>query len=150
MGFAEQAGVKNYVDFVKYCENQLGWLPDTTKLPMHRARANAAHVLKKKMDTNPAMFTFDNLMLAAELFRRRREQLKSPAALCWWVDEALKVSPTEVQLQGTELDVQIAEAIAFERERELPDHEMWVRRLVRSTGAGKREVLEEWTEARRG
>lgn len=137
------------VSFGVFVENTLGWVPAVTeKRPIWLVRTMEAGKLKAKIKTNPGLYTWENLALTVEYCRRKHQSVASPAAVCWFVEDALKEA-----YQPTVADAQqkIDEAIAWERDHQYPDWEDWIGRLVRAGyGEGQHDVLAMWFRAGRG
>lgn len=132
-------------DVVILCENVLGWVPEDN-VPLWKARANHAGRLKRAMAKHGV--TLDQLVLAVEYCRRRREPVKSPAALVFRVPSALDLAN---EPESTSDDTEaINEAIQWEYHNE--DHFSlgWIFRLTRAVGAHRADVLKEWRDAGRG
>lgn len=134
--------------FVIYVENTLGWdAVLSQKVPLFKARNVEAGILTKKMATNPRLYTWDNLALAVEYLRRQRKPVKSPTAVLWHVETAIKAANQPAKV--TTVQAEIDEALAWEYNHALPDHVEWIGRLVRAGfGPGQRDVLVEWKAAR--
>lgn len=132
--------VRTATDLVKHIENTLGWLPPDD-LPRWKARQVEAGKINRMMKKDKRC-TIDNLLLATELLRRRRQEIKSPVAVCYFVEEALRA--TAVAENTPDLIERLEAARAVE------DRPEWARRLQRVFGpAAILETLEEW-EASRG
>lgn len=137
-------------DIVVGCENYLGWTPDYSRFTDEPWRVHVIEVgkLKRAMARNPAKFTLANLALALEYSRRKRMTVRSPIGLLGRVDEALKRAvETEAD---TDIDTAIRVAVAWEYSQDDPESARWSMRLLRSQGAGRRDVLNEWKETGRG
>lgn len=79
----------NYVDMVVLCENLLG-LTHEPDVPLWKARAVQAGILKRKMAERPTVYTFDNLNRVIVMLQRQRASVATAAGLCFWVDDMLK------------------------------------------------------------
>lgn len=137
--------VRTATDVVVLCENILGWVPDEN-MPIWKARAVHAGRLKKAMAKHEV--TLDQLELAIEYCRRRREPVKSPAGLVFKVARALELANEPVVT--ADLETSVSEAIGWERDHE--DHFSlgWITRLTRAIGDYRAEVLKDWRESGRG
>lgn len=123
--------------YVKHVENTLGWQPPQTKRGGYTRYLGPARRVQERMDTNPALYTMDNLLLAVELLRREHKAY-SPLGVFAHVERALDVAFD----RETDLDVDLREAIQIEAGRGDPDG--WVERLTRAMGPYRVEALEEW------
>lgn len=146
-------------DIVVLCENVLGWLPDPTK-ELWRERSVHAGRLKRAMAKHG--YTIEQLELAVEFCRRRKEAVKTPAGLVFKVQRALEMAnepETKTTFEGqdwvtvkpeTDLSTLVDEAISWEHMHE--DHFSlgWITRLARAVGDYRLDVLKEWKEAGRG
>lgn len=140
--------LKNYMDFVILCENQLGWLPDTDKHPLFKARAIEVAKLKRKIAERPKLYTWPNLVRTVKYCQNKKISVASPAAVCWKVESMLK----EVGAQQVISDVgeKIQLAVAWEQQHNLEGMADWVSQLTRTTGDIRKAVLAEWRKARFG
>lgn len=141
--------VKNATQLLLLIENQLGWVPqydDETK-PLWKARAIHAGRINKKIKENPKLYTWANLELAVELIRRKREIIRGPLAVFFWVEEALELSNTPAVVRP--LDVLITEAERIEHERADDESPTWLRRFSRALGNGRQGVYDDWVAAGR-
>lgn len=143
---------KNATEIVILCENTLGYTHKTHKangeeIPLWKSRRAQAGALNRKVKERPALYTWANLELAIEYCRHKRLPLKSIPGLCWFVEDAIKLAATPEKKSVTSTSVE--EAMQYELGHpELPDQQLWLRRLVRSQGRERLEVLSEWEEAR--
>lgn len=135
--------VRTATQFVELVSNRLGWLPPGKAEPWREVAIEASKV-KRKIATNPVLYTWDNLELAVELLARERVTPKSPAAVCWHVERALRLA--EVDVSRATIDAEVEEAIRLEVEAGDPDQ--WAIRLARSFGMGRVEVLNQWRSER--
>ena len=133
------------VEVVVACENTLGFVHTPGK-PLYRARALEASKILKKLGTDPKV-TLDDLMLAVEYCRRRREPVKSPVALYWRVEDA-KDMANEI-VETSDLSASVEKAMSWELLQEPPNEE-WIGRLTRAHGDHRATVLSEWKLAHRG
>lgn len=134
-----------YVAFVELVENVLGWTPPEGSL--RRARSLEAMKLKRKMDTNPELYTWENMRTALEWCRRKKVLVATPASVCWKVEQALREGLGEEETTATGVSIQ--EAIGTEQARQDEMSEYWITRLTRSMGPAREEVLQEWKQAGR-
>lgn len=138
-----------YRNFVLFVENTLGLAIPTTKTARYRTLILEASHLKKKVETNPELYTWENLALTVEWLRRRREHIKSAAGVCFRVEAALKDSGnTHQPAPVVDVAVEIQRAIAWEQQNQMPGYQAWIALLTRSAGAGRQEVYNEWEWAR--
>ena len=131
-------------EVVVQCENVLGFTH--TISPLYRGRAIEAGKIKKKLKTTPGV-TLDDLLLAIEYCRRRREPVKSPVALFWRVDDARQLANEAKSTSDVSTDV--GSAMTWELEQQEVS-EYWVGRLTRAHGPHRESVLAEWKGAGRG
>lgn len=131
-------------DVVIACENVLGWNAMIT--PLHKARAIEAGKINKKLATEPDI-TLDDLMLAVEFCRRKRQPVTSPVALFWRVEDAKEMANEVVEI--SDLSTAVQTALAWEMLADVPDED-WIGRLTRAHGPVRAELLAEWTAAGRG
>lgn len=145
---------KNATEIVILAENRLGYTHPThtakgAEIPLWKARMTQASVLNRKIKENPHLYTWENLELAIEYAWRKRLPLKTVAGLCWLVQDAVKLAAVKEDKKAVSTTVE--DAITWEMSHpELPDHDLWLRRLVRSQGRERLETLAEWEESRRG
>lgn len=132
--------MKTATEFCQLVENKLGWAPPGHLPAFRRYQIEAAKV-KRKIATNPGLFTWRNLELAVELLWRER-QPRTPIGVFAHVERA--VEKAVVSEEAVEL--QIREALKIEEHRGDPDG--WVTRFARATGAFRREAFEEWRASR--
>lgn len=138
---------KNAKDVVIACENTLGFT-HPSHLPLWKSRSIEAGKLLKAMAKNPRLYTFRNLELTIAWFWRQRKPITSPAALTWFVEDAIENANENVTVAN--LVERIDRAIAWEMENQLPDSGEWITRLTRSSGDGRSVTLNDWREARNG
>lgn len=131
--------MKNATEFVTAVENTLGWCPPEDDRPRWKVIAIEAGKVNRKIKTNPALYTWDNLQLALELLRRERREVKSPAAVLWHVERALKQAAVVEVVE--DIDVAISDAV--DEAMDAGEYE-WADRLVRARGTGRQRVLDEW------
>lgn len=135
--------IRNGTEFCQLVENTLGWEPDET-LPPWKVMSAEVGKLKRKMATKPKLYTWENLTLAAELLRRERKTVTSPAAVCWHVERAIRAAN-----QTVTSDI-VGHIHAAVTEAFLAGEPEWVERLARAIGDGRYEVLEQWKAFREG
>lgn len=131
--------VKNATEFCHLVSNRLGWLPPGKKEGWREIVIEASKV-KRKIATNPRLYTWENLEKAVELLHRERITPASPAAVCWSVERALKLSAVDTSRQQVDADTEQA----IEAEVAAGDPAGWAVRLARSFGQGRVEVLTQW------
>ena len=136
--------------FVEYVEGALGWAPPVTdKTPRWKAIAVEAGKVNKKVATNPALFTWENLALTVEWLRRRKEVIKTPTAIFWRVEDALRDSATPVRPERpADIATAVQQAVDTEQAKRAPGWQGWVSRLTRAQGAGRQDTYNEWRAAR--
>lgn len=136
------------MDVVHLVEQTLGWAPAPDGKPLWKARAIEAAKLKRKIATNPGLYSWHNLELAVEWCRRHKETVPSPVSICWRVERALREAnaPRAPRPIGDLVD----EAMELEMSRlESPGAHEWVVRFTRATGDARLDVLDEWLKAGR-
>lgn len=136
--------------FVEYVEGALGWVPpETATTPRWKAIINEAAKVKKKVATDPVLYTWENLALTVEWLRRRKEPIKTPTSVFWRVEAALRDSATPVVPERpTDIAVAVQQAIDREQAQRAPGWQGWVSRLTRAQGAGRQDTYNEWKAAR--
>lgn len=139
----KDTSVRTSSDLVRWCENMLGWLPPEDK-PVWKSRSVEAGKLNRKRKGDRKM-TIANLLLAGEYCRAHRIEIKSPVALCFYVEKAMKLA--QEQETVSDLAADMTAALTYERALPEPDP-TWVTRLIRAQGDVRAEVLEEWRQAR--
>lgn len=135
----------NNRQFVEHVENTLGWAPPDDGRPRWKVLTLEAAKLKRKRETNPRLYSWDNLLLTVEMLRRDGAEVASPAAVCWHVRRALARASLGADPNGGDLAgrVHVALGEAFVA----GEHE-WVERLARARGEARHEALAEWAEVR--
>jgi hypothetical protein len=129
------------------CENTLGFTPDTTRYGLDQARRIEAGKLNKKMKADPSI-TFEQLEYALAYSFRKREPVKSPAALCFRIKAALEEA-AELEVQKTDLSLLVEAALAWEMAQPVLN-EGWIGKLTRSQGDARKDLLTNWKESGRG
>lgn len=124
------------LQFCHLVENRLGWSPHPKAAPLKVFRSTAL-VVTEKIETNPTLYTWHNLLLAVELLASERET-RSPMGVFAHVERALLLS----RVDGTDTDAKIQHAIKVERHRGDPDG--WIVRFARASGRWRTEAYEEW------
>lgn len=125
----------NAVDFCKLVETSLGWeAPDA---PLWKRYLVEAGKVNKKVATNPALYTWDNLILAVELLRRERKA-RSPLGVFSHVERALDLALDAEH----DVEEQIRRVVTLEVS--LGDPSGWAGRFSRATGHYRRLALDEW------
>lgn len=136
-------------DIVVLCENVLGWSPKKIgPKGMRYERQLAAWELQKKLDTSD-LFTLHNLELAVEWSRKRREGVSHPLTLFYRIPLALE-DALEVAPEPTELELQVTEALVWEREHPDGESDRWIGQFQRAAGNGRGALLAEWKGTRGG
>lgn len=137
--------VKNATELVVHIENTLGWTPDTDRMPLWKARAVEAGKLNAAIRKNPKLLTWVNLELAVEYLRRKRQPVKSPVGVTYFVEKALDKAHQEASRPLGEL---VDEALRAEYSRNDDLTNLWVTRLIRAEGNARAEVYAEWQQER--
>lgn len=136
------------LDFVIHVENTLGWVPEVSdKKPLWKVRAIEAGRIKKAVEKDPHRLTRHNLELAVEYLRRKRQPVKSPYGVIYYVDRALEMSNSEPVVSDLAAEIAAAKQREFTEAKE--GWEYWVGRFVRAEGSGRLAVLNEWRAAGR-
>lgn len=137
--------VRNATQLVMLCENQLGMVlnPD---LPEWKARAvEAGRVNRMRAKTHGV--SWDDLALAVEYLRRRKQTIHTAAFLFYVVDKARAAAA--VPEPALPLEERIRAAIAYEMQTMTdPVSDRWLTRLSRSRGSGRQDVYREWLAER--
>ena len=136
--------IRHATDFIIHCENTLGWVPDETK-ELWKARSIQAGRLNKAIAKKPSLYTWENLELAVEFLRRKRQPIKSPMFVLYVVEDALRAAQ---EAQVRPLGEQIDEAIAAEYSQPELTSMTWVDQLSRSVGQYRQDTLTEWRAER--
>lgn len=143
----EYPPIRNATEFVRLVENVLGWVPVHKDAAQEwRTYAMEAGKLKRKIATAPHLYTWDNLVLAVEFLRRKKETPKSPTAVCWAVERALAAAAAP--RNNTEIEELLGFALEQEFGNREPGWDDWVGRLTRATGPARMDVYEAWKAAR--
>lgn len=146
---SDDTDIRTNTDFVRYVENTLGVVPDTSDgSPWWQARSREAGKLKRKRATNPELYSMRNLLLAVEYCRQRGIEVPTATALCWKVEPALEHAHREVQV--SELQQLIERAVKREHLEQRPGWADWVGRLLRARGEARTDVYSEWHSLRGG
>lgn len=122
--------------FIDAVENTLGW-SSALRGPRWKVRKIEAGKVDKKRATNPALYTWPNLMLALELCRRERLP-RTPTGVFAHVERALELR------RAPEVDLEEAIREATAREVAAGDPDQWVTRFARSAGHYRKEAYEQW------
>lgn len=128
----------NATEFCKVVENRLGWAPPAG--PGWKQYSPEAAKVKRKVATNPSLYSWDNLLLAVELLVREKKS-RSPLGVFAHVERALDLALDK----DDDIEVLIREAVAYEQHRGDPDG--WVTRFARATGGYRALALAEWRES---
>lgn len=123
-------------EFVKIVESRLGFVIPPVDPHWETYRQEASKV-KRKIATNPQLYTWDNLLLAVE-YLAQKGMSRNPVGVFSFVESALAVAKEPEQ--DVELDIRAA--IRVELHRGDPDG--WLPRFSRAVGGYRREALEEW------
>lgn len=127
-------------DFVRACEQRLGWENPTDHLPSWKRYQSTVKRVRARMAEDPSLYTVHNLMLAVALLEKEKKP-RTPLGVFAHVQRALDLALDH----EPDVEAQIREAIAYETR--LGDPSGWVGRLVRAQGAYRAEVLQDWREA---
>jgi hypothetical protein len=128
----------NATEFCKLVENRLGWAPPAGA-PYRQYRVEAAKV-KRKIATDPDLYTWDNLKLAVALLAREK-QPRTPMGVFAHVDRALDLALDK----DHDVEHEIRQVVAYESA--LGDPAGWVTRFARATGQYREMALNEWKES---
>lgn len=135
------AELRTNTQFVQHVENMLGFVLPGGK-PAWKARTIEAAKLKRKRAQNPKLYSMENLALTVEWMRQHKVEAKSPAGVCWFVEDALANVRSDSQVG--DLAGQLNEAIA---EAAATGESEWLTRLSRAQGdEARREVLAAWNQ----
>jgi hypothetical protein len=115
---------------------------------MWKARSAEIGKLKRAISASSEEITIEHLALALEYSRRKRIPISSPSGLLHRIGDALALAYTAPTPSDAALA--IADAIAWEQDRDDTESLRWIHRLVRCAGPGQADVLIEWSEAGRG
>lgn len=112
-----------------------------------RWRATQIHRLQLSRKKDPRA-SLDNLALVVDYCARRGIVPKAIGGLVYYLDDALRDVRHVARSEQPELEVQLAEAAALERDRALPDSDVWLEQLLGAKGDLRRDVLAEWQTVR--
>lgn len=143
---SEEPEIRTMTDLVKHIENTLGWCaPWDDPRPPWKIRAVEVGKLKRVVAKDPKLYTMDNLLLAVEYLRRKREPVKSPVGVVYAVERALKELPS---LEARpDVQERLERALSVVRGwPEGPARRRWERRLAVAQGAVLNETLDEFYE----
>jgi hypothetical protein len=129
----------NATEYCLVVENRLGWVPPQTKPIWAKYQAEAGKV-KRKIATNPELYTWENLLLAVELLVRER-QPRTPIGVFAHVERALDLALDK----ATDVEAEIQEIVAYESG--LGDPAGWVVRFARAQGGYRQLLVDEWKQA---
>jgi hypothetical protein len=129
----------NGTEFCKIVENTLGWMPPDRGWKKYIFHSQA---VVTKMQSNPTLYTWDNLLAAVELLRREG-QPRSPLGVFAHVERAIE----RKRDVDTDVEKRIWFAMTVENRRGDPDG--WGVRFARAMGPFRWELIEEW-EAKHG
>lgn len=137
--------VRTPYDLVVACERQLGAEIAPAKGAYSPAeltvQARKREAIKMSQALKRHGFSLAEAVLALNYCTRTHRSISVPLALLAYIPKALDHAPEG----GTDIDA----ALAWERSHQWADWEQWTTRLIRSRGAGRAEVLEEWQKSRR-
>lgn len=141
----DSTSVRNFTDLIRHIENTLGWAPNwDDPRPAYKIRAIEAGKLKKICQRNPKLYTLENLLVAVEYLRRRKQEVTAPAGVCFVVERALEEVQREDEI--SDLEAQRERALTEAMSLPGPDRDRWVRQLSRANGAPLAELIKEWNE----
>lgn len=129
----------NATEFCKLVESRLGWLPPAGQ-GWKRYSAMAGRV-NRKIATNPALYTMENLQLAVELLAKERLP-RNPLGVFAHVPRAVAMSIED------EADVEQGIRVATAIEQGKGDPDGWVTRFARAVGPYRLQALNEWRASR--
>ncbi|MGZ4745628.1 MAG: hypothetical protein ACXVYY_00960 [Oryzihumus sp.] len=142
--------VRTATQFCLLVECRLGWDPyrlaKEQGKDVYKIRGAEAGKINKKVATDPGLYSWENLELAVAYLFRKRIPVQTPTAVCWYVEEALKLAERREPLD--DLGARVTQAIATEMARDDAGSQEWIGRLARSTGVGREEVLAQWRQER--
>lgn len=141
--------VRTATQLVELCENQLGFTFDLENgVPLYKQRQREVGKIKRKMKENPKLYTLENLELAVQYSWKKRLAIKTPMALFYRVEAALK-DAVEVE-HLTDAQTSVREAVDWELAHPDDMSETWIGRLLRAQGRGAIETYQLWKKAGRG
>lgn len=129
----------NAVDFCRLVEARLGWEAPTGKRSYQAYTAEAGKV-KRRIATQPSLYTWENLLLAVELCARKKMP-RTPIGVFAHVEQALELA----RESDSDIEQQIREAIAYEVKR--GDPAGWATRFSRTANHYRKLALIEWRES---
>lgn len=132
--------------FCTYVEGLLGWSPTKPNAnPVTRAKAFNREVglVKAKIATRPDLYTWENLQLAADWCRKHYKALR-PSSVLFKVEAAIEEFCVRQPPRQTDLTIAVEAAIAHEQGTQREGWQDWIGQLVRSRGAGREAVYQEW------
>lgn len=144
--------VKTHTDLIKVIENELGWAPSwDDPRPMWKIRATEVSKMKaviKKLEREggkkaKGRYTLENLQIAVEYLKRKKEYIKSPVGVVYAVERALEEAAEE--MHESDLDLEVEAALKIMRRE---GDEVNARRLTRAQGSARQMVLDEWRASR--
>lgn len=128
------------VAFAEYVENRLGWAPtDTEALPRWKSLMVQAGKLNKKVQQNPQLYSWANLVLTVDWLAKKKVTIKGPLGVFFFVDEALKRAAAAEAID--DLSGQIFTALT---EAMVEGQHDWVDRLARARGTARVQLLQDW------
>lgn len=128
----------NATEFCRHVENTLGWVPRPVE-PEWRTYVPEAGRVNRMIKTNPALYSWDNLVLTVAYLKARRRTVR-PSWVGRYVEEAL-ARAGDRELVTSDLTGRVHLAIMQAMVAGEPD---WVERLARATGAARLDVLAGW------
>jgi hypothetical protein len=131
----------NATQFVHLVESRLGWSP-RVGTSHWRAVSIEAHRVKAKVETDPTLYTWENLALAVELLAKEKKP-RTPLGVFAHVQRALDLAMDHED----DVEAEIREVMKFEVMR--GDPQGWAVRFARADGGYRRMLLREWQESAR-
>lgn len=129
----------NATQFCELVENRLGW---QVKGERWRGLMAEAGKVKRKIASNPSLYTWENLRLTVELLAKEKKP-RTPVGVFAHVERALDLALD----QEDDTETQIREVMKFETMR--GDPQGWAVRFARADGPFREILLGEWRESAR-
>jgi len=135
----------NNLELVLLMENTLGLRFPPNSGPEWKGRRRQAGILIKKRETDPQLYSEQNICLAIKWAAKHRKPIKSAVAVLSFIPAALKEQGQDGAATDP-LSRRVQRAIAHEQA--LGDPDGWVATLTRCRGPVRGEVLAEWRQAK--
>lgn len=145
---------RNATELVNLVENGLGYDPNEAAqektIPVWRVKALEAGKLNAAMKRRKNC-TLETLTISYDYCRAEKIAALSPYVLVTMLDQAIIWNRTTEQPRVVgDLGDEVLDAMRVEIERGDAETPIWVGRLQRAQGAGRRTALDEWEAAGRG